>query len=225
MLISDSKVDGNRFSSKSSACTVEENFSRSCLHFIGHLFFKRSFFSRQAIDYTIPFYKDNGIAIMMQKSKDTIAFWFFLTILDYEVWLNFAVAFFVTSILMYVFGRYSPLGRKNAPENCKPDSRFASLRDCFWFCLTSITPHNCGPLPENPSGKLVAAVWWLFVFVIAAVYNANLGANLTLYQLERRIETIDDLRRQYQVEYSTVVNSPTYKYFESLKTNEEFLSE
>lgn len=162
---------------------------------------------------------------MMQKPKDTIAFWFFLTILDYEVWLNFAVAFLVTSILMYVFGRYSPLRRKNAAENHKPDSRFTSLRDCFWFCLTSITPHNCGPLPENPSGKLVAAVWWLFVFVIAAVYNANLGANLTLYQLERRIETIDDLRRQYQVEYSTVVNSPTYKYFESLKTNEEFLSE
>lgn len=164
---------------------------------------------------------------MMRRRRESTVFLWFLTILDPHVWLNFAVAFLVTSILMRLFERFSPFSYSNAPERYtdEPDRRFASLRGCFWFCLTSLTPEGCGAMPKSPSGKMAAAVWWLFVFVITAVYTANLAAYRTLYRLERHIETIDDLGRQYQVDYSTVINSSTYRYFESLKDNEELLNE
>lgn len=180
--------------------------------------------SQQVVDYTMPFYKDNGIAIMMRKPKQATVFLWFLTILDHHIWLNFAAGFLLTSILIYLFERCSPIAYRNPPENYGNESRYTKLTECFWFCLTSIAPHDCGAMPKNLSGKLAAAVWWLFVFVIVAVYNANLTAYQTLYRLERHIETIDDLRRQNQVEYTTVINSSAYRYFKSLRDSEKILS-
>ncbi|EZA53719.1 hypothetical protein X777_06826 [Ooceraea biroi] len=181
---------------------------------------------RQVVDYTEPFYKENGIAIMMRKPKQATFFLWFLTILDYHVWLNFAAGFLLTSILIYLFERCLLISYKNAPEKYRgqPNSRYAKLRECFWFCLMSFTSESCGELPKNLAGKLAAVVWWLFVFVIVAVYNANLTVYRTLYRLERHIETIDDLRRQNQVEYSTVYNSSAHRYFKNLRDSEKILS-
>lgn len=163
---------------------------------------------------------------MMRKRKVSTVFLWFLTILDPYVWLYFAGAFLVTSILLRLFERFSPFSYSNAPERYadEPDRRFASLRGCFWFCFTSLTPEGCGAMPKSLSGKMAVAIWWLFVFIVAAAYNANLAAYRILDRLERHIETIDDLRRQYQVDYSTIINSSTYVYFENLKDNEELLS-
>ena len=36
-----------------------------------------------------------------------------------------------------------------------------------------------GEAPKNLSGRLVAATWWLFGFIIIASYTANLAAFLT----------------------------------------------
>lgn len=180
----------------------------------------------QVVDYTIPYYKDNGFTIMMRRDNKTIPFLWFITILDHHVWLNFIVAFLVTSILIYLFERYSPLSYTNAPERYRdePDPRFASLRGCLWFCAMSLTPNGGGATPKNLSGKLAAVIWWTFGLIIVAAYSANLAAYRTLDRLERHIQTIDDLRRQYQVDYSTVIDSPTYRHFESLKANEKVLS-
>jgi hypothetical protein len=37
-----------------------------------------------------------------------------------------------------------------------------------------------GEAPKNLSGRLVAATWWLFGFIIIASYTANLAAFLTV---------------------------------------------
>lgn len=159
---------------------------------------------------------------MMRKHAEPTTFLWFLTILDYQIWLNFAAAFLVTSVLLYLFERYSPSNYRRAAN--ESSHCFANLKECFWFCLLSLTPEGGGELPRNLPGKLTAALWWLFVFIIVAAYNANLAAYESLYRLERHIESIDDLWRQYQVDYSTTIDSPTYRYFESLKDNEELLA-
>lgn len=164
---------------------------------------------------------------MMRKRDESTVFLWFLTIFDPLVWVYFAATYLITSILLCLYERYSPFSYRNAPMSygrVPPDRRFASLSGCFWFCLTTLTPANSGPLPRNLSGKLVAAVWWLFVYIIVAAYSANLAAYQALYKLERHIETIDDLRRQYQVDYTTIADSPTHRYFKWMKDNEELLS-
>ena len=44
-----------------------------------------------------------------------------------------------------------------------------------------------GEAPKNISGRLVAATWWLFGFIIIASYTANLAAFLTVSRLEQPI--------------------------------------
>ena len=65
--------------------------------------------------------------------------------------------------------------------------------------MTSLTPEGGGETPKNLSGRLVAATWWLFGFIIIASYTANLAAFLTVSRLETPVANLDDLNEQYGV--------------------------
>ncbi|XP_017798987.1 PREDICTED: ionotropic receptor 25a-like [Habropoda laboriosa] len=146
---------------------------------------------------------------MMLREKRQAPYLRFLTILELEVWIGLAFAFLLTIFLLYILERYSPFSYRNNREKYRdePDDRFCSLKECFWFAFTSITPQGGGDIPKNLSGKMVAATWWLFGFVIVAAYTANLAAYETLDRLERNVESLEDLRRQFQIQYSVVANS------------------
>lgn len=152
---------------------------------------------------------------MMLKKKRQTSYLRFLMILEIEVWIGFAFAFLLTIFLLYILERYSPFSYRNnrAKYRDEADDRFCWLRECFWFTFTSITPQGGGDMPKNLSGKMVAATWWLFVFVFVAAYTANLSADVTVDRLQREVESLDDLRKQYRVQYSTVANSTTFEYF------------
>ncbi|XP_017764535.1 PREDICTED: ionotropic receptor 25a-like [Eufriesea mexicana] len=152
---------------------------------------------------------------MMLKKKRQTSYLRFLMILEIEVWIGFAFAFLLTIFLLYILERYSPFSYQNnrAKYRDEADDRFCWFKECFWFTFTSITPQGGGDMPKNLSGKIVAATWWLFVFVIVAAYTANLAAYETLDRLQRNIESMDDLRKQYRVQYSTVANSTAFEYF------------
>ncbi|XP_015435261.1 PREDICTED: glutamate receptor ionotropic, kainate 2-like [Dufourea novaeangliae] len=160
---------------------------------------------------------------MMKKRTKQVSFFHFLVILEIEIWLAFAFAFFLTIFLLFILERYSPYSYRNNKEKYRtePDDRFTSLKECFWFAFTSLTPQGGGDIPKNLSGKVAAATWWLFGFVIVAAYTANLAAYETLDRLERNIESMDDLRKQYRVSYSVVADSATYRYFNRMKMLEE----
>ena len=81
--------------------------------------------------------------------------------------------------------------------------------------MTSLTPQGGGEAPKNLSGRLVAATWWLFGFIIIASYTANLAAFLTISS-EEMINSLDDLGRQFKVQYAPMKDSVTSKYFERM---------
>ena len=66
-----------------------------------------------------------------------------------------------------------------------------------------------GEAPKNLSGRLVAATWWLFGFIIIASYTANLAAFLTVSRLETPVESLEDLSKQYKIQYSPLNGSST----------------
>ena len=80
--------------------------------------------------------------------------------------------------------------------------------------MTSLTPQGGGEAPKNLSGRLVAATWWLFGFIIIASYTANLAAFLTVSRLETPVESLDDLAKQYKIQYSPMVGSDSMIYFQ-----------
>ncbi|XP_012174802.1 ionotropic receptor 25a [Bombus terrestris] len=172
----------------------------------------------RVVDFTVPYYDLVGLSIMMLKTKTTSSLFKFLTVLENEVWFCILAAYLFTSVLLWIFDRWSPYSYQNNREKYKDDDekREFNLRECFWFCMTSLTPQGGGEAPKNLSGRLVAATWWLFGFIIIASYTANLAAFLTVSRLEIPIETLEDLSKQYKIQYAPVINSSAYIYFKRM---------
>merc|ERR550532_1525062 len=164
------------------------------------------------IDFTVPYYDLVGITIMMKKPKVPTSLFKFLTVLENSVWGCILAAYFFTSFLMWIFDKFSPYSYQNNLENFK---------ECLWFCMTSLTPQGGGEAPKNLSGRLVAATWWLFGFIIIASYTANLAAFLTVSRLESAVESLEDLSKQYKIQYSPLNGSATASYFERTAYIEE----
>ncbi len=68
--------------------------------------------------------------------------------------------------------------------SCKKDT---ILFICMWEAMLCFLNYTLtfiklwtGEAPKNLSGRLVAATWWLFGFIIIASYTANLAAFLTV---------------------------------------------
>lgn len=72
-----------------------------------------------------------------------------------------------SSFLMWVFDKWSPYSYQNNREKYKDDEekREFTLKECLWFCMTSLTPQGGGEAPKNLSGRLLAATWWLFGYI------------------------------------------------------------
>ncbi|XP_066596755.1 ionotropic receptor 25a [Prorops nasuta] len=170
------------------------------------------------VDFTVPYYDLVGLTILMLKPKAPTSLFKFLTVLENEVWFSILAAYFFTSFLMWVFDRWSPYSYQNNREKYKDDEekREFTLRECLWFCMTSLTPQGGGEAPKNLSGRLVAATWWLFGFIIIASYTANLAAFLTVSRLDTPIESLDDLSKQYKIQYGPVLGSAAYTYFQRM---------
>ncbi|KAJ8875454.1 hypothetical protein PR048_023349 [Dryococelus australis] len=170
------------------------------------------------IDFTVPYYDLVGITVLMKKPKAPTSLFKFLTVLEKDVWLCILAAYFFTSFLMWVFDRWSPYSYQNNREKYKDDDekREFNLKECLWFCMTSLTPQGGGEAPKNLSGRLVAATWWLFGFIIIASYTANLAAFLTVSRLDTPVESLEDLSKQYKIQYAPLNGSSAMIYFQRM---------
>ncbi|PVD29826.1 hypothetical protein C0Q70_09083 [Pomacea canaliculata] len=94
---------------------------------------------------------------------------------------------------------YSHQNTRKESKEGQQEARVFTFKEGIWFCLMSLTPQGGGETPRAFSGRLVAATWWLFGFIIIATYTANLAAFLTVSRLETSIESLDDLSKQFKV--------------------------
>ena len=61
-----------------------------------------------------------------------------------------------------------------------------TLKESFWFALTSFTPQGGGEAPKALSGRTLVAAYWLFVVLMLATFTANLAAFLTVERMQVR---------------------------------------
>ena len=125
----------------------------------------------------------------------------FFSVLEESVWGVIFATFFVTSFLLWVFDKWSPYSFQNNVERFKDDdeTRYFNLKESVWFCMTSLTPQGGGEVPRPMSGRMVAATWWLFGFIIVASYTANLAAFLTVSRLAVDVQRLDDFLGQSKI--------------------------
>lgn len=63
------------------------------------------------------------------------------------------------------------------------------------------------------AGRIVGSVWWFFTLIIISSYTANLAAFLTVERMVTPINSADDLAKQTEVEYGTLMHSSTQEFF------------
>ncbi|KAK0049414.1 glutamate receptor 2 [Biomphalaria pfeifferi] len=180
------------------------------------------------IDFTVPYYDLVGLTILMKKPKVDYSLVKFLSVMDEEVWGCIIGAFVLFSVLICVFDRLSPFSYQNRKSQWRGEGeepRIFTLKEGIWFCMMSLTPQGGGETPKALSGRLIAATWWLFGFIIIATYTANLAAFLTVSRLETPIESLDDLSKQVKVQYAPENGSMAMIYFRRMADIESMFYE
>ncbi|RWS04533.1 glutamate receptor ionotropic: kainate 2-like protein [Dinothrombium tinctorium] len=102
-------------------------------------------------DFTEPFFELVGNTVVMKKPLRHIYYWKFINVLEDNVWYCIISAYFLTSVLLAIFDRYSPYSYQNNKLKYKDDDekRIFTLKESMWFCITSLTPQGGGEAPKN----------------------------------------------------------------------------
>ncbi|CAL8251208.1 unnamed protein product [Boreogadus saida] len=67
--------------------------------------------------------------------------------------------------------------------------------------------------------RMMMGVWWMFALIVISSYTANLAAFLTITRIENSIQSLQDLSRQTDLPYGTVLDSAVYDQVRSKAMN------
>nr|XP_022904235.1 ionotropic receptor 25a [Onthophagus taurus] len=177
----------------------------------------------EVVDFVPPYFDQSGISIVMRKPIVKTSLFKFMTVLKLEVWLSIVAALTVTGFLIWFLDKYSPYSGQNNKEKYPYPCREFTLKESFWFALTSFTPQGGGEAPKSLSGRALVAAYWLFVVLMLATFTANLAAFLTVERMQTPVQSLDQLAKQSRINYTVVESSDTHEYFINMKNAEDTL--
>lgn len=106
------------------------------------------------VDFTVPYYDLIGINILMKKSAVPSHLFKFLTVMETGVWFTILAAYLLAAFLLWAYDRISPYSYRNNKEGWADEKRRDfSMKECLWFCMTSLTPQGGGEGPQSLSGR------------------------------------------------------------------------
>ncbi|XP_049883076.1 glutamate receptor ionotropic, kainate 2 [Pectinophora gossypiella] len=177
----------------------------------------------EVIDFVAPYFDQTGILIVIRKPIRKTSLFKFMTVLRTEVWLSIVAALVLTGFMIWLLDKYSPYSARNNPEAYPYPCREFTLKESFWFALTSFTPQGGGEAPKALSGRTLVAAYWLFVVLMLATFTANLAAFLTVERMQTPVSSLEQLARQSRINYTVVEGSSIHQYFINMKFAEDTL--
>ncbi|XP_058066672.1 uncharacterized protein LOC131216249 [Anopheles bellator] len=177
----------------------------------------------EVIDFVAPYFEQTGILIVMRKPVRETSLFKFMTVLRLEVWMSILLAIVATAVMLSLLDRFSPYSAKNNREAYPYECRDFTLKESFWFALTSFTPQGGGEAPKALSGRTLVAAYWLFVVLMLATFTANLAAFLTVERMQTPVQSLEQLSRQSRIKYTVVNGSDTHDFFRNMKNAEDVL--
>jgi ionotropic glutamate receptor len=177
----------------------------------------------EIIDFVSPYFDQAGISIVLRKKVREQSLFKFLSVLKTEVWLGIVGAVIVTALLIWLLDRYSPYSARNNKAAYPYPCRDFTLKESFWFALTSLTPQGGGEAPKALSGRVLVAAYWLFVVLMLATFTANLAAFLTVERMQTTVQSLEELARQSRINYTVTAGTSYMEYFVNMAGAEEEL--
>ncbi|KAK2579609.1 hypothetical protein KPH14_010900 [Odynerus spinipes] len=169
-----------------------------------------------AVDFTMPF-MNLGISILFSKPEEKEPELFsFLSPLSTDVWIYMATAYLIVSLMLYLQARMAP-GEWNNPHPCNPDPEELEnnfdLKNSMWLTVGSLMQQGSDILPQAPSIRMVAGMWWFFTLIMVSSYTANLAAFLTIDKMDNPIKNVEELAKQTKIKYGAVAGGSTSSFF------------
>ncbi|XP_025995684.2 LOW QUALITY PROTEIN: glutamate receptor 4 [Solenopsis invicta] len=177
----------------------------------------------EVIDFVAPYFEQSGILIVMRKPVRKTSLFKFMTVLRLEVWLSIVGALTLTGVMIWILDKYSPYSARNNKRLYPYPCREFTLKESFWFALTSFTPQGGGEAPKALSSRTLVAAYWLFVVLMLATFTANLAAFLTVERMQSPVQSLEQLARQSRINYTVLANSSAHQYFRNMKNAEDKL--
>ena len=138
----------------------------------------------------------------------TLSSWF--NPFSWEVWLLLVTAYFVSSCVLWLVGRFSPM------ENKSTSSRLV-LKDSFWYliaCWFRASPFH----PKAWSTRLMSCAWWMFYITVIFTYFIHLPPHLATPKTAARPKTVQQAL-DLGISFGVVRGGSTYQL---LKVNYVF---
>jgi len=177
----------------------------------------------EVIDFVAPYFDQSGISIIIRKPVREQSLFKFMQVLKPQVWVAILGAVIVTALMLWILDRFSPYSARNNKEAYPEPCREFTLKESFWFALTSFTPQGGGEAPKALSARVLVAAYWLFVVLMLATFTANLAAFLTVERMQTTIQNLEELARQSKINYTVLKDSPYMEYFKNMANAEEDL--
>ena len=155
-----------------------------------------------------------GMALAMRLHQEEKTLFYWLNPLATNVWIAMIGVCLLCSLVMCFYSKYSPMSYEIGQE----DEINFTFYNCIWFMVTSFMQQ--GPDDGSPkclSARLIAIVWWITCILIITLYSATLTANLTVSNMEKPINSIQDLTKQDRYTYGTVGNTSYQSMFQNAK--------
>jgi len=177
----------------------------------------------EVVDFVAPYFDQSGISIILRKPVRPRSLFKFMEVLRVEVWMAILAALVLTALMLWFLDRFSPYSARNNKAAHPYPCREFTLKESFWFALTSFTPQGGGEAPKSMSGRVLVAAYWLFVVLMLATFTANLAAFLTVERMQTTVQSLEELAQQSKINYTVVEDSPYYEYFKNMAGAEEDL--
>ncbi|XP_039277641.1 uncharacterized protein LOC111046560 [Nilaparvata lugens] len=177
----------------------------------------------EVVDFVAPYFEQAGFTIVIRKPVRKTSLFKFMTVLRLEVWLSILGSLILTGIMIWLLDKYSPYSAQNNKKLYPYPCRHFTLKESFWFALTSFTPQGGGEAPKALSGRTLVAAYWLFVVLMLATFTANLAAFLTVERMQSPVQNLDQLARQSRINYTVTLSQDAHKYFQNMKNAEDTL--
>ncbi|XP_005916198.1 glutamate receptor ionotropic, delta-2 [Haplochromis burtoni] len=164
------------------------------------------------VDFTTR-YMDYSVGVLLRKAERTVDMFACLAPFDLSLWACIAGTVLLVGILVYLLNWLNP------PRLPMGSVSSTTLYNSMWFVYGSFVQQG-GEVPYSTlATRMMMGVWWMFALIVISSYTANLAAFLTITRIENSIQSLQDLSKQTELPYGTVLDSAVYDQVRSKAMN------
>lgn len=124
----------------------------------------------------------SGLSIMVKSSQSDPGRWYFFSAMEASVWIAMVFSGILVGLIVWMF----EVGMKALDHDTK------YLRNPMWDSVGRPVQMRDYRL-SSTAANIVGLTWSFTVFILMALYTANLTANLTVTQINNNIQGVSDL--------------------------------